>query len=230
VSPLLSARRPRTVATVTRAEDLDVLTLDRDPDTDILEYRIDNLLPVLDEAERSCIETTPPALVTVRAPAEGGAHALGSGQRRELYERFLPVAALVDTEIASLESREFRNFASTTRAHDVPLVASFHDFAGYPGLPALEERIERARSLGADLPKLAVVVSTMKQLGELAVLVEREASEGRLVSAMGMGPLGKVSRLVLARAGSCLNYGFLREPNAPGQWPAADLRRLIAAL
>jgi 3-dehydroquinate dehydratase-1 len=44
---------------------------------------------------------------------------------------------------------------------------------------------------------------------------------------MGMGPVGKLSRLVLAKAGSVLNYGYLLEANAPGQWPAWELKSLI---
>jgi 3-dehydroquinate dehydratase-1 len=38
-----------------------------------------------------------------------------------------------------------------------------------------------------------------------------------------MGPLGKVSRLVLAAAGSRLNYGYLDKPQVAGQWPAREL-------
>jgi 3-dehydroquinate dehydratase-1 len=44
---------------------------------------------------------------------------------------------------------------------------------------------------------------------------------------MGMGPLGKVSRLVLAAAGSRLNYGYLDKPQVPGQWPAPELVRRL---
>jgi 3-dehydroquinate dehydratase-1 len=44
---------------------------------------------------------------------------------------------------------------------------------------------------------------------------------------MGMGPLGKVSRLVLAAAGSRLNYGYLDKPQVKGQWPALELVRRI---
>ncbi len=47
---------------------------------------------------------------------------------------------------------------------------------------------------------------------------------------MGMGPLGKLSRLVLAKAGSCLNYGYLRVANAPGQWEAAELGALLGRI
>jgi 3-dehydroquinate dehydratase-1 len=44
---------------------------------------------------------------------------------------------------------------------------------------------------------------------------------------MGMGPLGKVSRLVLGAAGSRLNYGYLDKPQVPGQWPAAELAQRL---
>ena len=45
---------------------------------------------------------------------------------------------------------------------------------------------------------------------------------------MGMGKFGKASRLALAKAGSVLNYGYLDCPNAPGQWEATELKRLLA--
>jgi len=45
-----------------------------------------------------------------------------------------------------------------------------------------------------------------------------------------MGIFGKISRLVLAQAGSCLNYGYLGTPNASGQWPVALLKARIAEL
>ena len=47
---------------------------------------------------------------------------------------------------------------------------------------------------------------------------------------MGMGEFGRVSRLALAKAGSVLNYGYLDEPNAPGQWEARELRQLLTAI
>jgi 3-dehydroquinate dehydratase-1 len=36
-----------------------------------------------------------------------------------------------------------------------------------------------------------------------------------------------VSRLALAAAGSCLNYGYLDRRQVPGQWPAERLMELI---
>ena len=91
----------------------------------------------------------------------------------------------------------------------------------------MTEKVASAYQQGADIAKLAVVIETHEQLNDLVELVVATQDSGRSISAMGMGPLGKLSRLVLASAGSCLNYGYLNEPNAPGQWSAVELRRLI---
>jgi 3-dehydroquinate dehydratase-1 len=50
------------------------------------------------------------------------------------------------------------------------------------------------------------------------------------LSVMGMGAYGKVSRLLLARAGSVLNYGYLDEPQVSGQWEATLLKQRLAEL
>ena len=47
---------------------------------------------------------------------------------------------------------------------------------------------------------------------------------------MGMGKLGQASRLVLACAGSKLNYGYHDKPNATGQWEAKELKGLLRRL
>jgi 3-dehydroquinate dehydratase-1 len=47
---------------------------------------------------------------------------------------------------------------------------------------------------------------------------------------MGMGPLGRVSRLLLGQLGSTLNYGYLDSATVPGQWSAAELKRLLGIL
>jgi 3-dehydroquinate dehydratase-1 len=47
---------------------------------------------------------------------------------------------------------------------------------------------------------------------------------------MGMGRLGMASRVMLAAAGSVLNYGWLHRPNVTGQWSARELRGILTAL
>lgn len=168
-----------------------------------------------------------PALLTVRSPAEGGSGNLSLEERLALYRKNWAAAALVDTEVASLESPAFSDFAAEVHDAGSLLVASFHDFSDFPGRDLLADKLAAAYSLRADIAKIAVVVNSMSELFTLVELVDYHNGKGRLISAMGMGPLGKLSRLVLAKVGSCLNYGYLQTPNAPGQWSTADLQSLI---
>lgn len=221
---------PLVVATVTRPEDLAFLADGPAPTCDLLEYRLDNLLPHEADAAR-CLAASPrPVLLTVRRPDEGGHGPLEDAERLAIYRRHLAHAALADVESASLRTPAFAEFAEEARGRGVRVVASFHDFERFPGRDVLADRLNEAFALGADIAKAAVVVSTMEELFALVGLVECHRREGRLVSAMGMGPLGKLSRLVLAKAGSCLNYGYLRTANAPGQWEAAHLSVLLGEI
>ena len=81
---------------------------------------------------------------------------------------------------------------------------------------------------GLDGVKLATFINSTTDLTRLITLTS-EPQRLRL-SCMGMGPWGRVSRLVLAKCGSLLNYGYIGESNAPGQWPAARLKEMLAEL
>ncbi|NNE92242.1 MAG: type I 3-dehydroquinate dehydratase, partial [Verrucomicrobiales bacterium] len=149
-------------------------------------------------------------------------------RRQELTAPLLPRAALLDVELSTLA--EMTPMIEEARRLGVAIVGSFHDFESTPGIPELEDRIQQAADAGIDVVKFAVVIESHEALFDLAGLVEKTVNRGQLISAMGMGRLGKLSRLVLASAGSCLNYGFLQTANAPGQWPAGELRRLIGEI
>lgn len=225
----LLSNSPKTVATVTTDDDLTQLSdIESVVDFDILEFRFDNLFAHKSAATNLVKTLQTPILGTVRAPEEGGSNSLTPAKRIELYSEILPLLELVDTEIESLSLPEFADFAVQVQGREVPLIASFHDFETFPGAATVAEKMDKAFELGADIAKVAIYLETMKDLFSLVELVETHRSAGRLVSAMGMGPLGKISRLVLAKAGSCLNYGYLQHPNAPGQWSARELRGLIS--
>ena len=221
---------PRVVATVTQAEDLGFLASNRSVPCDLLEYRLDNLLACETEATATMVAHPCPALLTVRRPDEGGAGDLSDEDRIAIYRRHFGGATLVDTEVASLASPSFAGFADEVHTVGALLIGSFHDFTGFPGRDLLADKLTEAFAHGADVAKVAVVIGEMHDLFSLVELVTYHRERDRTVSAMGMGPLGKLSRLVLAKAGSCLNYGYLQTSNAPGQWSAADLKRLIAEI
>lgn len=164
-----------------------------------------------------------PVLLTARHPAEGGAGELTPARREDLLREFLPLATAVDVELRS--ARALRDVLALARQHGVLRIISFHDFAGTPGLAKLQRLATSARQAGADTVKVATHLRTPH---DFAVLLEMQGAQSRVpLATMGMGPLGRVSRLALAAAGSRLNYGYLDRPQVPGQWPAAELKQRI---
>ncbi len=193
---------------------------------DVVEFRADAWPQEVELAKRAMQACPAPGLLTVRRPEEGGIEDLSLEARRNLMLALLPFAALIDIEIASLV--ELQGVVEEARQTQVLVVASAHDFQKTPCQSHLAELMIRAASAGADIVKFAV---TPHDAADLQVLTGLLAMRDRPpLSVMGMGPLGRVSRLLCAQLGSCLNYGYLDEATVPGQWPAARLRDLIHEL
>jgi len=193
---------------------------------DVVEFRVDACPQAAAEVRAAAAVCPGPALLTVRDPREGGLNSLGVTPRRVLLQSLVDDFQLVDIEIANLHL--FREVAQQARENGSLVVASFHDFQGQPPAEVLSDLIAKAFALGADIVKCAVTPQHSADLAGLASFLETGPASP--LSLMGMGPLGKVSRLLLGQLGSVLNYGYLDEATVPGQWPAAELKRLLAAL
>jgi 3-dehydroquinate dehydratase-1 len=195
-------------------------------EVDFLEIRVDNFAadpaPVLDVLPRLRV----PLLVTVRHPGEGGANGLTFARRRELFARFLPWATLIDVELRSWE--KLADTIAAARKGGAKVIASAHHFHSMPSATQLQQTVRRAHRAGADVCKIAALASTPAALSRLLLLMEKK--QPLPVSVMGMGRFGKVSRLLLAQAGSVLNYGYLDRPNASGQWEATVLKQRLGEL
>ncbi|MCP5554328.1 MAG: type I 3-dehydroquinate dehydratase [Verrucomicrobiales bacterium] len=233
----LSPASRLTVATVHHPDDLVLLRehLDtgRPLPAEVLEFRLDSFLHHGSQVHSRAMALLPglkehcSILGTARCKEEGGSLPLDVAARRDLLVQSLEAgAAAIDIEVRSLES--LHDVVAKAKSLGIPVVASFHDFEGTPPFYRLRDQIEKAVAGGATVVKLAVRVESMIALFGLVSLFQQGWPVR--ISAMGMGSHGKLSRLVLAKAGSVLNYGYLREPNAPGQWPAGELRRLIAEI
>lgn len=166
-----------------------------------------------------------PVLLTVRAGAEGG-RPWPDDRRAALYAAGLPHADAIDLEIASRALAA--DVVPRARAAGRLVVLSAHDFEGTPPPDALLALVERARSLDADVPKLATRADTAEAL-RILLDVTIAARQGGVVT-LGMGAFGPLSRVVLPAAGSLLTYGSAGEPTAPGQLPVAALRDCLARL
>ena len=109
----------------------------------------------------------------------------------------------------------------TVRNEKKALIISFHDFESTPSLAKLRAVSARARGEGADIVKIAAKTETPAEVARLLVLLQEAPGP---LAVMGMGALGRASRLLFAKAGSALNYGWLDRPQVPGQWSAKEFR------
>ena len=167
-----------------------------------------------------------PVILTARHPAEGGEANLGVAQRRALFAELMPFAAWIDIERRSV--KELALTLAEARDRGIKVIISSHDFAATPPARSLSYLVRSARKLGADVCKIATLTSTPADLAALLALVTRP--QPLPLSVMGMGRFGKISRLLLAACGSRLNYGYLDQPNASGQWPAVLLKKRLQEL
>jgi 3-dehydroquinate dehydratase-1 len=199
---------------------------------DMLELRVDAFAPETEGLLKAARKLAArfPLLLTVRHPAEGGMGGLDIRARRRLFRQFLPLVQWADFEVRSLETLEEEIALACDL--DVRLVLSDHHFERTPTLELLQRRLDRARE--ARLPAVFKVAAQTRSLEDLERLLSffdwaKHREPGRL-SVMGMGEYGRISRLLFGGCGSVLNYGYLDQPQVPGQWPAELLKARLLEL
>lgn len=166
---------------------------------DLLEVRLDGLPSSLQMPKKWPF----PVITTARDPKEGGMNHLSLGQRQRLLEAALPWASMIDIEVQS--EKEFSRIITLAREQQCDLVLSYHDLQKTPTLAELQNLAARAHNAGASILKVATMTSSKEDLERL--LEFQQLPHPLSVATMGMGPLGKISRPLLAAAGSALVYG-----------------------
>ena len=214
-NPMAGVMSPAVVGIVDSPAALRAAGRLRRGEVDFLEWRADFL-------GTGIVKSKIPWIVTARHPAEGGQNEMSPPTRREALLELLPAAALVDVEIRSLGG--MKQVLSEARKSGVGVIASFHDFQKTPSSARLEDLVKKASDAGADVLKIATHTNAP---GDVARLLDLLGKTPRPLAVMGMGPLGMASRVMLAAAGSVLNYGWLHRPNVTGQWSAKDLRGIL---
>lgn len=193
---------------------------------DLFELRLDLLGLETAELRAAIPRLELPILLTARHPAEGGQGTEAPEGRLALLEPVLDLASLLDVELRS--ALELKGLRDRARSLSIGVIGSFHDFQATPGEEVLNGAIDMAQTFGFDAVKLATFLNGPDDLIRLMKLL---IGPRRLpMSLMGMGGLGRLSRLTLSKLGSLLNYGYLGASNAPGQWPAAQLKELLSEL
>ncbi|MGC2627424.1 MAG: type I 3-dehydroquinate dehydratase [Candidatus Udaeobacter sp.] len=216
-------RRPRIVGVIASGADLEkALRMRRPPD--LFELRLDRLAGMTDEVEKVLPKLRRPLIITARDPREGGANKLRLMQRRDLLRRFLNHAYYIDVELRS--ARALQALLANAKTKKVQRIISFHDFKSTPSARILAAKACQARGHGADIFKVATRTDTPMELGRLLEFMTSSRLNLSL-AVMGIGRLGAISRILLARAGSVLMYASISATaDVEGQMSLEQLRTL----
>jgi len=216
-------RRPRIVGVIASREDLEqALRMRRPPD--LFELRLDGLAGIVGRVETKLPKLRAPLIITARHPNEGGSGRLSLRQRRALLSRFLTHADYLDVELRS--ARALRALLAIAKRKNVRRIISFHDFKSTPSARLFVAKARKAKAIRADIFKVATRTDTPTELGRLLEFITKNRVNVRL-AVMGIGRLGAISRVLLARAGSVLIYASLGPAtDVEGQLSLEQLRAL----
>ena len=105
------------------------------------------------------------------------------------------------------------------------VIISYHNYEMTPELGELEQIMNKCFEFGADIAKIATLVNVNRDNSKILSLYK---APGRLV-AIGMGELGKISRIVAPFLGAEFTYASLTDdnPTAPGQISYIKLNKYI---
>ena len=145
-------------------------------------------------------------------------------QRRDLLARFLNHADYIDVELRSAPA--LRSLLKLAKNKNVRRIISFHNFKSTPSARILAAKARQAKSHGADIFKVATRTDTPMELGRLLEFMTSSRLDLAL-AVMGIGKLGAISRVLLARAGSVLIYASVGAvTDVEGQLSLEQLRAL----
>jgi 3-dehydroquinate dehydratase-1 len=212
---------PRVVGT------LSALAPKREPICDIIEVRLDKMPRPADWLARCAALQSDgkPVLLTVRLSSEGGNWKDFDEVRLKIFQEGLLELAAVDVELSSIICRAVAEQAAQLKKASV---ISFHDFEKTPPLKELCAIVEKAHAIGS-IAKVATRIQRESDVEVLRSLLGRRWEKPLCV--IGMGRAWSKTRVLFATLGSCLTYGYIDKPTAPGQMSAAELaRRLRRAL
>ena len=211
---------PQIVGTVSRADTLAQLAVGVQRVCDIVEIRLDLIgpeaTPWLEHAK--AIEAQGfPVVATIRLASEGGQWKQPDPERLPLFETALEHLSAADIE---LRSPLLEGVSAAARRRQRALIVSHHDFVRTPPAHELRQIVHKAADYGS-VVKIATFAQTEEDVATLRGLFTETCSTPLCV--LGMGPLGPQTRIEFPQLGSCLTYGYLDVPVAPGQLSALDL-------
>ena len=212
-----------------------------EPDScDLIEWRADFFEGVFDFqrvlsllGDLRAIIGEKPLLFTFRTAGEGGQRSISDDDYRSLNCSVAQsgLVDLVDVELFSGEETVNEIMQVVHQFHTF-VILSNHDFEETPSQAEIVSRLRLAQKLGGDILKIAVMPRCRRDVLTLLSATEEMAAEyaDRPLITMSMGGSGAVSRLSGEYFGSAITFASAGKGSAPGQLPAAELKKILTLL
>ena len=189
--------------------------------TEFAEIRIDTM--AVDAEDIRTIFSRPKRLIATCRPGTK------SDEERKalLSEAVAAGASYIDIEAEAGDAFK-KNLVEKARKRGCRVIVSHHDFEKTPSRADLERIIERSFEDGADIVKIACRVLSHADNARLLGLLDGTRS----LIVLGMGPLGKISRIVAPFLGSPFTYAspVPGKETAEGQIDLETLREIFRSL
>jgi 3-dehydroquinate dehydratase I len=208
---------------------------------DMIEWRVDYFEDISDFQKVMLIADTIkqstdniPLLFTIRSVAEGGNPTdLTTSEIVELLSIVCKSSNsidIIDYEIANPEEYT-RHLRSVSQENDKLLLLSFHNYTETPSNDELHKVLEKAKSLGADIAKIAVMPNNRADVLRLLTVTNKANEELKIpIATMSLGSLGSLTRMAGWIFGSVIVFTVGAKSSAPGQIPIEEMRKLIHAI
>lgn len=171
-----------------------------------------------------------PILFTFRSKKEGGEKEVSIEYYTSLNKEISSnkMIDLIDIELFAGDE-VVAEIVEHAHNNGVKVIISNHDFFKTPQKEEIIARLCKMQDLGADLPKIAVMPQTSRDVITLLDATEEMATlhTKTPIITISMGGLGFVSRLAGETFGSVLTFGAAKIASAPGQITVEELSQIL---
>jgi len=132
-------------------------------------------------------------------------------------------AAYVDIEIES-NITSINKIIQTAKNNNCKIIISYHNYNETPLLIYLEKIVKKCFDLGADIAKVAIKVNKTKDNVTIISLY----SKFNNILAIGMGKIGKISRIASIYCGAPFTFvSYKNQKTAPGQISYNNFEKIL---
>lgn len=136
-------------------------------------------------------------------------------------------AAYVDIEVESDPAFK-AEIVAFAKKHDCTVIVSYHNYVNTPSAAEFVEIVQECKDSGAQLVKLATMVTEPQANARLLALYDTDFP----ILAIGMGRMGIITRIAATKLGSSFTFvsGDEIDETAPGQIKESVMKKMLTGL